>query len=95
MPVYRLEPIESMAAHNDWRASGIGPMAVWVRAANCDEARQTMERVTTTTGLEFEAEELVPYSPWINSAVVNCEEDPGVDVPEGVVLLGDGETITL
>jgi len=93
MPVYRLEPIESMAAHNDWRASGIGPMAVWVRADTPDDARNKMQRATTTV-VEYETEELIPVSPWINSAVVSCDEDPTQDVPEGVVLLGNGQTIT-
>jgi hypothetical protein len=44
---------------------------------------------------EFEEGEVIPYSPWINSAVVSCDEDPSQDVPDGVILLGDGETLEL
>jgi hypothetical protein len=95
MPVFKLEPIESMAEHNDWRASGVGPMAVWVRAKDCDDAREKLRLATTTSVEEFEEGEVIPYSPWVNSAVVSCDEDPSQDVPDGVILLGDGETLEL
>ena len=95
MPIYRLEPIEGLQEHNAWRASHVGPMAVWVRAKDCDDARQKMQLATITTVEGFEAEQLVPHSPWSNSAVVSCDEDNSRDVPAGVALLGNGKTITL
>ena len=54
MPIYRLEPIEGLQEHNAWRASHVGPMAVWVRARDCDDARQKMQLATITTVEGFE-----------------------------------------
>ncbi len=96
MPVYKLEPVESLADHNDWRLSGIGAMAVWVRATDEDEARQKIHLATITTLDQYENDTLVPAnSPWLNSAVVGCDEDDSKDVPEGMALLGNGQTIKL
>ena len=96
MPVYKLEPVESLSDHNDWRLSGIGAMAVWVRAGTPDEARQKIHLTTITSLNELEDDILVPAkSPWLNSAVVGCDEDSSKDVAEGVALLGNGATITL
>jgi hypothetical protein len=96
MPVYKLEPVEGLEDHNDWRASGIGTMAVWVRASDPDDARQQIHLATISSVEAFESGELVPAgSPWLNSAVVSCDEDPSRDVPAGCALLGNGKTITL
>jgi hypothetical protein len=96
MPIYKLEPVEGLENHNDWRASGIGTMAVWVRASDPDDARQKIHLATITTVAGYETGELVPYSsPWLNSTVVSCDEDDSRDVPAGVALLGNGKTITL
>jgi hypothetical protein len=96
MPVYKLEPIESLSDHNAWRMSGIGAMAVWVRAKDGDEARQKIHLATITSLDQLEDDALVPAgSPWLNSAVVNCDEDDSKDVPDGVALLGNGASITL
>ena len=96
MPIYKLEPVEGLENHNDWRASGVGTMAVWVRASDPDDARQTIHLATITTVAGYDAGELVPYSsPWLNSTVVSCDEDDSRDVSAGVALLGNGKTITL
>jgi hypothetical protein len=96
MPVYKLEPVAGLESHNDWRASGIGTMAAWVNASDPDDARQKMHLATITTVGEYEAGDLVPASsPWLNSTVVDCDEDISRDVPAGVALLGNGKTITL
>lgn len=96
MPVYKLEPVAGLESHGDWRASGIGTMAVWVRASNPDDARQKMHLATITTVEGYEAGELVPASsPWLNSSVVDCDVDMSRDVPDGFALLGNGKTITL
>ena len=96
MPIYKLEPIDGMESHNDWRASGIGTMAVWVRAENPDDARQKVHLATITTVKGYEAGDLIPSSsPWLSSAVVGCDEDDSRDVPDGFALLGNGKSITL
>ena len=96
MPVYKLEPVEGLEGHHDWRASGIGTIAVWVRANDPDEARQKIHLATLSTVAGYEAGELVPASsPWLNSAVVDCDEDDSREVPDGVALLGNGKTIRL
>jgi len=96
MPVYKLEPVESLADHDAWRMSGIGAMAVWVRAQDEDEARQKIHMATITTLDQLDDDAMVPGgSPWLNSAVVACDEDDTRDVPDGVALLGNGKTITL
>jgi hypothetical protein len=96
MHVYKLEPVEGRQNHQDWRASGIGTMAVWVRANDPDEARQKIHLATLSTVAAFEAGELVPASsPWLNSAVVDCDEDDSREVPDGMALLGNGKTIRL
>ncbi len=94
MPVYRLEPLEGTEGHSDWRASHI-IMVVWLRARDSEDARQKMARAVATTMEGYEAGQLIPYSPWLNSAVVSCDEDDARDVPDGVALLGNGKTITL
>ena len=94
MPVYRLEPLEGMEGHSDWQASHI-IMAVWLRARDCEEARQKLALATATTIEGYEVGQLIPYSPWLNSAVVGCDEDDARDVPDGVALLGNGKTITI
>ena len=94
MPVYKLEPIEEL--EDGWRGSLIGSMAVWVRASDPDDARQKIHLATISTVKGYEAGELVPgSSPWLNSAIVDCDEDKSRDVPDGVALLGNGRTITL
>jgi hypothetical protein len=94
MPVYRLEPVEGLQNHQAWQASGIGMMVVWVRAKNPDEARRKVHLATLSTVAAFEAGELVPASsPWLNSALVDCDEDDAHPVPQGVALLGNGRTI--
>jgi hypothetical protein len=96
VPIYKLAPVEGLESHNDWQASGIGTMAVWVRASDPDDARQKIHLATITTMEGYEAGELVPSgSPWLNSTVVSCDEDEARDVPAGVALLGNGKTITL
>jgi hypothetical protein len=96
MPVYKLEPVESLADHDAWRMSGIGAMAVWVRAQDEDEARQKIHMATIATLDQLDDDAMVPGgSPWLNSAVVACDEDDTRDVPDGVALLGNGATITL
>jgi hypothetical protein len=96
MPVYKLEPVETLADHNDWRMSGIGAMAVWVRAADADAARQAIHMATITTIKQLDDDAMLPAgSPWLNSAVVTCDQDDSKDVPEGVALLGNGATINL
>ena len=96
MPIYKLEPVEGLESHNDWRASGVGVMAVWVRASDPDEARQKIHLATISSVSAYEAGELIPSgSPWLNSAVVSCDEDETHDVPAGMALLGNGKTITL
>jgi hypothetical protein len=94
MPVYRLEPLEGMEGHSDWRASHI-IMAVWLRAHDPEDARKKMALATATTLEGYEVGQLIPYSPWLNSAVVSCDEDDSRDVPDGVVVLGNGKTIAL
>jgi hypothetical protein len=54
-----------------------------------------MALATATTLEGYEVGQLIPYSPWLNSAVVSCDEDNSRDVPDGVVLPGNGKTITL
>ena len=95
MPTYKLEPIESFKDHNDWRASEVGPMAVWLHARDPDDARQQMEIATVATPENYPEGELVPYSPWLNSLVVGCDEDDSRVVPAGMALLGNGKTIKL
>jgi hypothetical protein len=95
MPIYRLEPIESFKDHNDWRASEVGPMAVWLYARDADDARLKMQLATITTVEDYPEGQVVPYSPWLNSLVVGCDEDNSRDVPEGMALLGNGRTIKL
>jgi hypothetical protein len=96
MHVYRLEPLEGLEGHSDWRASGIGTMAVWVRASDPDDARQKIHLATITSVGVYESGELVPASsPWLNSAVVGCDEDDSRDVPAGKALLGNGKMIAL
>lgn len=96
MPVYKLEPIEGPEDHNAWRASGIGPMAVWVHARDPDDARQKIHLATITSVAGYEADALIPgSSPWLNSAVVTVDEDDSREVPAGMALLGNGKTIKL
>ena len=94
MPVYKLEPLEAMEGHGDWRASHI-TMAVWLRARDSEDARQKMALATTTTIEGYEVGQVIPYSPWLNSTVVSCDEDVSRDVPDGVALLSNGKTISL
>jgi hypothetical protein len=95
MPIYKLEPIEDAAHHDAWRASGLGPMVVWVRANDPDDARQKLQLATVVSMEGYEVEKLLPHSPWLNSLVVSCDEDDTQDVPAGMALLGNGKTITL
>jgi hypothetical protein len=96
MPIYKLEPVEGLESHNDWRASGVGTMAVWVHASDPGDARQKIHLATINSVSGYEAGELVPSSsPWLNSAVVSCDQDDTRAVPAGMALLGNGKTITI
>jgi hypothetical protein len=95
MPIYRLEPVENLKHHDDWRLSGLGPMSVWLHAHDKDDARRKMQLATITTVEGYEKGQLVPDSPWLNSAVVSCDRDDSHKVPKGSALLGNGSTIEL
>lgn len=94
MPGCRLEPLEVIEGHRDWRTSQIA-ITAWLCVRDSEDARRKMALVTTTTIEGYEVGQVIPYSPWLNSAVVNCDEDASRDVPDEVVPLSNGKTINL
>jgi hypothetical protein len=90
MPIYKLEPIAGTEGHEDWRASSVPPVPVWVRAINPDHARQRMRLATTERPIHSLGNH-IPYNPWSNAALVRCTEDTAWDVPANAALFANGK----
>jgi hypothetical protein len=91
MPTYKLQPIDGLQDHSDWRDSILPPTPVWLRAINADHARQRIHLATSATDI-MPGE--VIKAPWVNAALVNCTEDEAHIPPVNAAVFANGK-ITL
>jgi hypothetical protein len=92
MRVYRLEPIKGAEHHHYWKNSALPPVTVWVQATSPAHARQRVQRAVSK--LDSAETDNIDRSPWSDTALVRCIEDPSRTMPEDIALLADGN-ITL
>jgi hypothetical protein len=64
---------------------------VWVRANDCDQARESVSGITLVETPHFPGKSASP--PWKNPALVTCLQDAEYAAPEGKLLLADGRTL--
>jgi hypothetical protein len=95
--VFRLWPIEDHADDRNWQASALKPTVCWVRARNAEEARAFVQQATIAmVAVKAVGIEPVAYSPWVNPRLTGCApDDPKIQVPEGIVVTADGQTLTV
>jgi hypothetical protein len=92
MSVYRLEAISRGRKDPRWARSHVKGM-VWAGAATPEAARKLVA-LKTSTYAPPHADRLVIHSPWYDDRLATCVLDTArTDVPEGMVLRGDGTPI--
>ncbi len=88
MPVFRLEPLSG--GEPEWEASDLPPGPIWVNADDEVHARVLAQAVSSRMSNLRPSEKLL-LNPWRHKHIVKCERDPSKSVPEGRVLLENGE----
>jgi hypothetical protein len=92
MNVYRLDPIPSTLSNPKWHQVRARE-SLWVQAESPDEARKkvalaTLEYTPVVPGVAK------PPSPWYDEGLALCVMDTSrADVPEGVVIKGNGRNV--
>jgi hypothetical protein len=89
---YRLDPIPTGRNDPRWEASHLQEL-VWAGATSPEDARKLVALKTLTFTPTHPGRPIL-LSPWYDDKLATCVLDTGkVDVPEGVVIRGDGSPV--
>jgi hypothetical protein len=91
---YRLDPVAEMLGSELWHSSSIAPTTAWVRATDDWDARERMS-LATAQARRAKLGDDSPLPPWKDARLVLCVLDGAIDVPEGVVLTIEGQTLEI
>ena len=95
MRTYKLEPLAGKENSQYWRTSRIKAEPVWVKASSVGEARNKVA-LCALQGLVRKAGRNTLYNPYHFGDMTSCIEDqPDFDVPEGIIILSNGERLTV
>ena len=86
---FRFDPIAQNSDSPHWNGSIVGLMSCWVNANDKREAAELVSRALYGSS-DVEGWD-TPLSPWKELSLTTCAEDNSQDVPDGFVLIEDGE----
>ena len=93
MQIFYLEPKDGDTSSPRWATSTLQE-GCWVLARSEEHARQFVGQATVKM-VDMKPGEPILYSPWPDSSLVECRPDnPGLDIPEGIIVTVSGKTIS-